>query len=373
MCEDVLLLTVFNIIDKIILIGKIILPIIIIVTSMLDFFKVVTSGSPDSITKGLTAVFYKFIAAALIFFLPSIVNMIMGLNGSYDNSNIACLLNVNDKMISDAKIKRATEAVEEFEISLVSSEYMIANRYVSYVTDESSKASLEERLATAKKAMNSLSEEKRNAAKETALKAAAEKAAKSATVVGASTGGVDNEFNLPYYNQCEEAYASISTSAGNYNTCKCGCGYVALSMIVDGLTGTKGGPPGVIKTAYPKFVSTSSCAMPDAALSSSSVSSFGLTSTLLFQRQNKQSDEEFQNRKKKIVEALGQGYAIELLAPGHFITLAGIKDGKITVLDPGHRDRNGKYTIDELEKKYYSRSDYRDQTGFVMAYGFKKK
>ena len=367
MCEDVLLLTIFNILNKIIVIAKIVIPLIIIVTGMLEFFKVVTSGSPDSVTKSLMGIFYKFVAAVLIFFLPSIVGLVMGLNGSYDESNVTCLLNANDKTLSDAKIKRATEAVEEFEQNLVSSEYMIANRYVSHVTDENKKAELEERLKNAKKAMNSLSEKKRNASKNAAIKAAADKAAKEATVSGVSAGGVDNVFNLPYYNQCEEAYLSMSTSAGNYKTCEWGCGYVALSMIADGLTGSKGGPPAVIKALYPHMKGT---AMPDSAMETRNVSQFGLTSTMLFPRKITQSSDELSRRKQAVVNALQNGYAVELLTPGHFITLAGITNGKITVLDPGHREKNGNFTIDEIVNRYPARSG---QTGFVTAYGFKKK
>lgn len=370
MCENVLLLVIFNIVDKIILVAKIALPIIIMVMGVIDFLKSVTDGNPETIKKELMALLYRFLASVAIFFLPTIVNSAMNLVNSYDKENNAsCLLNVDGKTISKAKIKRAEKAVKALEDDLSYSNYSVASRYVNKVDDESSKLSLQGRLAVCKDALDKIKKEK-DAGTLSKAKAYAAAAAAANMNIGTSPGGVDNVFNLPYYDQCEEAYNPISTSIGNYKTCDWGCGYVALAMIVDGLTGANGGPPAVIKALYPHMKGT---AMPDSAMEERNVSQFGLTSTLLFPRQNKQSDSELENRKKKIVEALGQGYAIELLAPGHFITLAGIKDGKITVLDPGHRERNGQYTIDELVNKYFSRSDYTEQTGFVTAYGFKKK
>ena len=370
MCENVLLLVIFNIVDKIILVAKIALPIIIMVMGVIDFLKSVTDGNPETIKKELMALLYRFLASVAIFFLPTIVNSAMNLVNSYDKENNAsCLLNVDGKTISEAKIKRAEKAVKALEEDLSYSNYSVASRYVNKVDDESSKLSLQGRLAVCKDALDKIKKEK-DAGTLSKAKAYAAAAAEAKVNTGVSTGGIDNVFNLPYYNQGEEAYNPVSTSVGDYKTSRCGCGYVSLAMIADGLTGSSGGPVAIIQDLYPKFKSSSACAMPDAVLDNSNVSNFGLTSTQLFPRENTQLASELKERKEKIVEALRNGYAVEVLVPGHYIVLAGIENGEITVLDPGDRYKNGKYTIDKINETYGSRDD---QTGFVLAYGFKKK
>jgi len=56
---------------------KVVIPIILIVMGMLDMGKAVTSGKDDEIKKQLMVFLKRAIAAILVFFVPTIVGLIM--------------------------------------------------------------------------------------------------------------------------------------------------------------------------------------------------------------------------------------------------------------------------------------------------------
>ena len=65
-----LILTIFKVINILVTILKIALPLIIIGASTLDIGKASMSGNTDGVMKEVGKIPYKFVAAALIFFLP---------------------------------------------------------------------------------------------------------------------------------------------------------------------------------------------------------------------------------------------------------------------------------------------------------------
>lgn len=56
---------------------KVIIPIVLIVMGMLDMGKAVTNGKDDEIKKQLMSFLRRAIAAVLVFFIPTIVGLIM--------------------------------------------------------------------------------------------------------------------------------------------------------------------------------------------------------------------------------------------------------------------------------------------------------
>ncbi|MFA5602902.1 MAG: hypothetical protein WDA21_04175 [Bacilli bacterium] len=60
---------------------KIIIPILLIVFIMLDLGKAVLAGSADDIKKAQKSALIRFLAAVAIFFLPSVINLILKLAG----------------------------------------------------------------------------------------------------------------------------------------------------------------------------------------------------------------------------------------------------------------------------------------------------
>ncbi len=67
-----------------VLLAKILIPLIIIVKSSLNLISVITSGSPDEFKKKLISLAYSLAAAILIFFVPTIVDVIFGFINSYN-------------------------------------------------------------------------------------------------------------------------------------------------------------------------------------------------------------------------------------------------------------------------------------------------
>ena len=70
---------------------KVVIPIALIIFGMLDMGKAVTSGKDDEIKKQLMAFMRRAIAAVLVFFVPTIVGMLMQMvNQSVTNSEDTC-------------------------------------------------------------------------------------------------------------------------------------------------------------------------------------------------------------------------------------------------------------------------------------------
>ena len=77
-------------IHNIIVIIKIAVPIILVILGMLDFAKGVTSGKEDEIKKGQGIFIKRLIAGACVFFVVTIVQLVMSFVSSDDNSFWNC-------------------------------------------------------------------------------------------------------------------------------------------------------------------------------------------------------------------------------------------------------------------------------------------
>lgn len=72
---------------------KVVVPIILIIIGMLDMAKAVNSKSEDEIKKAQQALIKKAIAAVIVFLVPTLVGLIMGVIGA-DNYK-GCLTCIN--------------------------------------------------------------------------------------------------------------------------------------------------------------------------------------------------------------------------------------------------------------------------------------
>ncbi len=77
-------------IHNIIVIIKIAVPVILVILGMLDFAKGVTSGKEDEIKKGQGIFIKRLIAGACVFFVVTIVQLVMSFVSSDDNSFWNC-------------------------------------------------------------------------------------------------------------------------------------------------------------------------------------------------------------------------------------------------------------------------------------------
>ena len=67
-----------RIVGYVVAIVKIVIPILLVVFGMLDVGKAVIAGKPDEVTKNLRGFAMRCIAAILVFFIPSIVSVLIG-------------------------------------------------------------------------------------------------------------------------------------------------------------------------------------------------------------------------------------------------------------------------------------------------------
>lgn len=99
-CSSAGVADLFGLLGLFITIFKIVIPILLIIFGMLDMGKAVTAGKDDEIKKSALTFLRRIVAAVLVFFIPSIVGLVMSL---INNSNVGT---TNDycKCIKDLKL-----------------------------------------------------------------------------------------------------------------------------------------------------------------------------------------------------------------------------------------------------------------------------
>lgn len=99
--EDANVVTVMRLIGYALIILKILIPIGLIIFGIISFSKAFISGNQDEVTKSALGLLWKFIAAVVIFVLPTIINFVVSLidnatDGTEDYENCRlCILEPN--------------------------------------------------------------------------------------------------------------------------------------------------------------------------------------------------------------------------------------------------------------------------------------
>lgn len=137
-CTDPDAMTILRMVKTILTIAKIILPLIIIVTASIDFAKLVIAGNFENFKGPLEKLMYRLIAAVLVFFIPTLVNVIFG----FIDENIdvvACFDNASLENIDAAYESKAIILLTQAEYSLDSQDYEDASYAVSKLEDGETK------------------------------------------------------------------------------------------------------------------------------------------------------------------------------------------------------------------------------------------
>lgn len=77
---------VWQIVGYVLLVFKIVIPILLIVFGMMDLGKAVIASKDDEIKKATTHLAYRAAAAVIIFFIPTLVGMVLGLVSNFNKS-----------------------------------------------------------------------------------------------------------------------------------------------------------------------------------------------------------------------------------------------------------------------------------------------
>ena len=141
-CKDPDILSVMIIVKVIIQIIRISVPIILIVSAMLDYMKATKEN--DELAKTSKLIVRKVVAALLVFLIPTFVNLIGNLfNNNYYKD---CIANATQESIDTARYEQAKQKVDKAYESLSESEYNLAMNYVIKIKNDSLKNELENRL-----------------------------------------------------------------------------------------------------------------------------------------------------------------------------------------------------------------------------------
>lgn len=377
MCNSITLVKIFYYVGIIIKILKIIIPLAIIVFGSIDLAKAVLSGDDKALIDKAWTFAKRLIAGITIFFIPTIINVFLGYsNESYDKESFACLLNVTKENILNVEISLAEEKVSKAESTNSEDDYNIAMSYIKLVEDENTRNLMKKRMQSVSEIIKA--NNKINKSTSTNKKSTITRTVNNTNNAKTNTSGIKS--SIKYYSQCGNN-SKINVNGKTYNNCNCGCGFTSMAMVIDTLNNSSYGPSGILNNFNPSNYASSYCAVNDSTFTSSKFKSdYNIIPTLLFERNRKASEEETENRKSKIVNALNNGNIVILLVPGHYITLGGIENGKIITYDPANSGNNGKYTIDELYNKYKDHKrrcslgaeDGTIACGFVMAISYRK-
>ena len=140
-CDSPDILKVMRIVDIVITIIKIITPIILIVSGMINYLTAVKDNDSDALNKANKMLVKKIIASILIFLIPTFVNLIAKMTeGSLEYSS--CITNATPEGINIAYYNNSKKYIDKAYKSKSSSDYNIALSYIDNIDDESKKQEL---------------------------------------------------------------------------------------------------------------------------------------------------------------------------------------------------------------------------------------
>ncbi len=112
LCENPDVLRIFKMIKISINVIKIVVPLLLIISLMLDFIKPMLSDKKDELTISGRKAIKRIIAAILIFFIPTFVNILLEMANKKDIGYSACFANANNVYIANSYVKEAQNLID---------------------------------------------------------------------------------------------------------------------------------------------------------------------------------------------------------------------------------------------------------------------
>ena len=149
-CDSGDVLSALRIVRIAIIIIKIVVPIILIVSLMINYMSAVSSKDNDALSRANKNLVPKVISALLVFFIPTFIGLIAdATSNSVDYMN--CISNATSEGVNNAYKSEAKNYIETARNSLNKSDYNIAAVSIGKVQDESDKNALKNELSTVSK------------------------------------------------------------------------------------------------------------------------------------------------------------------------------------------------------------------------------
>lgn len=145
-CDNPDVLEVMRIIDTVVTIIKIAVPIMLIISSMLNYMNAVKNNDNDALNKANKAFVSKIIAAIIVFMIPTLVKMIAKI-ASNNLEYARCIASANTEGISSAYYNYGNNYIDIAYKTFKESDYKIAFSYINKIRDETLKKELQDRLS----------------------------------------------------------------------------------------------------------------------------------------------------------------------------------------------------------------------------------
>ena len=109
---------IWSLLGQVVLIIKIVIPLMLIILGMVDLGKAVVSSDEKAMNKAVGTLIKRFIAAVVVFFIPTIVSALfsaIGVIGENDKADyqicVQCVTNVNGASFPEGTCKTLSDAV----------------------------------------------------------------------------------------------------------------------------------------------------------------------------------------------------------------------------------------------------------------------
>ena len=373
---------------------KIIVPILLIITLIIDYKKAVSTREIDIIEQVRAASVSKILAAILIFSIPTFIQIIIS-TSQIDSEYKIYLENATIENIKNAYNERPIEYIKAARENQTLKTYQIAKNSLVNVSNLEKKAKYEDELKQIKLAIETkeMIEKVKISKKNTDYKEALDSLEKisdrelknelnkelekvSYTMIKyvdeySSNGNYINSLlNLPYYDQCDLRWKDVQYDISMSTICSSGSGYTSFSMIAAGFNKDMTITPVTIISKM-RGVNLKEGELSKKGYGATSLAELTNTNVLNYYKLKAKIIEEQNEEKLKqaIIEELNLTKAVIILVPGHYMVLAPSEDGNIILLDPKSNWNNkeiktGKQTIDKIWNAY---------GGIIQAISYEKK
>lgn len=334
----------------------VLVPVVVILLSMFTIAKCVMSGNQDELRSAIRVCLTRLIIGAVIFFIPTIVNIAVSLIDNYSESTFTKLY-----FLSESSLKLEIENQKK-ECAVKGNNWMWdenANTCVENHIHEDNSSQLE---ANAIVHLNT---------------------APSAGSIGSTSGedtgsGSTNGGDVKYFNQGD--YKSVKFCSGSTTVQNAGCGATSLAMVTYHFSGTSHGPKSVAKwlcsnghggggMSYTQFTKKKM------------LNQYKLKVDTLFSNgawHGNAGKSYKSSQGNKILKAVKDGKLVILYIPKHYVVIGPNKkcsNDQVYFYNVGRRSDNGCYTPEKLFKKTYnykSRCSEGGNCGWKAAWAYTK-
>jgi hypothetical protein len=367
-CDNASVLSVIRVVKIIITIIKVVVPIVLIVSLMINYLSAVKSNDFDALNKTNKSMVTKIIAAMLVFYIPTLINVVSDIS-SFDSDNYTkCISNATKEHIDEIVVSDAKIYLKFAKQSLKRSDLLLATNMVKKVKNEVERKELENELTEIENAIKEKEKKEEEERRQQMEKWKEELEGQNPSNPGGGGGGgntsfplgvsdrIDNVMGVFYYKQCDDRWKNIQydigggSNGGPATLCSSACGYTSFAMIAGGLNNdTSINPYSVIK--YFRNIKDGElthrgygAASWDEIANNGRISHYNLSCETVSRSQ--------------IENVLKSGRPVIALVPGHYIVLSYSSRGNVVLLDPfvnwaDRRKKSGEFkSVSDIEAIY---------------------